>query len=143
GEPFLRKVLADSLNEHRGLQITSDHLLISRGSIMALSLIARTTRKKGDAVVVGELGYRTANLISEHAGARLLRIPVDKHGVDTFAIEALLQKESIRFIYVTSHHHHPTTVTLTPERRIHLYELAKKYNFFILEDDYDFDYHYE
>ena len=143
GEPFLRKVLADSLNEHRGLQITSDHLLISRGSIMALSLIAQTTLKKGDAVVVGELSYRTANLIFEHAGALLLRIPVDKHGVDTFAIEALLQKESIRFIYVTSHHHHPTTVTLAPERRIHLYELAKKHHFFILEDDYDFDYHYE
>src|SRR5690606_13485404 len=69
GEPFLRKVLADSLNEHRGLQITSDHLLISRGSIMALSLIAQTTLKKGDAVVVGELSYRTANLIFEHAGA--------------------------------------------------------------------------
>jgi GntR family transcriptional regulator/MocR family aminotransferase len=32
---------------------------------------------------------------------------------------------------------------LSAKRRINLYALAKKYQFLILEDDYDFDYHYQ
>ena len=143
GEPLLRKLLSRELNEYRGLHTSIENIFISRGSIMAIYLIAQATLKKGDGVVVGELSYHTANLSFEHAGARLLRVPVDEKGMDTLALEKLLEKERVRFLYITSHHHHPTTVTLAPERRLHLYELAKKWGFFILEDDYDFDYHYE
>lgn len=143
GEPLLRKLLAKDLNENRGLHTTQDDIFISRGSIMALSLIAQATLKKDDNVVVGELNYRTANLIFEQEGARLIRIPVDERGINTTVLEELLEKETIRMLYVTSHHQHPTTVTLAPERRIHLYALSRKWGFFIIEDDYDFDYHYE
>src|SRR5690606_35268829 len=44
--------------------------------------------------------------------------------------------------YVIPHHHHPTTVTLSAERRIRLLSLAQQYNFAIIEDDYDYDFHY-
>jgi GntR family transcriptional regulator/MocR family aminotransferase len=57
-------------------------------------------------------------------------------------VEKLCQKKAIRMLYVIPHHHHPTTVTLTPERRIHLLELAARYAFAIIEDDYDYDFHY-
>lgn len=143
GDPGLRNILSKDLGEHRGLKVGAEQLLISRGSIMAFYLIVQTLLKRGDAVVVGELSFKTANLGFEHAGAKLLRIPVDEKGIDTRELERLLESHKVRMLYVTSHHHHPTTVTLAPERRIHLYELAKKWKFIILEDDYDFDYHYE
>lgn len=143
GDPGLRKALSKDLGEHRGLKAGPEQLMISRGSIMAIYLIVQTLIKRGDAIVVGELSYITANICFEQAGARLLRIPVDEKGLNTHTLEKLLETETIRMLYVTSHHHHPTTVTLAPERRIHLYELAKKHRFVILEDDYDFDYHYE
>lgn len=143
GEAFLRKVLSNDLNENRCLNSSSDNIFVTRGSIMAISLITQSLIKKGDGVGVGAINYRTANLIFEHAGARLVRIPVDDKGIDTTVLESILEKEKIRMLYVTSHHHHPTTVTLAPERRVHLYELARKWGFFILEDDYDFDFHYE
>ena len=40
------------------------------------------------------------------------------------------------------HHHYPTTVTLSVERRMKLLELSKRFSFVIIEDDYDYDYHY-
>lgn len=143
GEPFLRKILSRDLNENRCLKTSDDTIFITRGSIMAISLITQALVKKGDGVAVGTLSYRTGNLIFEHAGARLIKIPVDEKGIDTGNLEAVLEKEKIKMLYVTSHHHHPTTVTLAPERRVHVYELAKKWGFLILEDDYDFDFHYE
>lgn len=47
-----------------------------------------------------------------------------------------------RALYITSHHHYPTTVTLSAARRIKLLSLAEKYGFIIIEDDYDYDFHY-
>ncbi|AHM61468.1 GntR family transcriptional regulator [Flammeovirgaceae bacterium 311] len=143
GDPFFRKMVCQQLNEVRGFAVSSADIFISRGSVMGIYLLARTTLKPGDTVVIGELNYRTANLCFEQCGARLLRIPVDAKGIDTGALEALLQQQLVRMLYITSHHQHPTTVMLAPERRLHLYELARKYKFYILEDDYDFDYHYE
>ena len=45
-------------------------------------------------------------------------------------------------IYIIPHHHRPTTVTLSAERRMWLMNLVRKYRIALLEDDYDFDYHF-
>ncbi len=45
-------------------------------------------------------------------------------------------------LYLTPHHHYPTTVTLSAARRVELLQLASAYGFIILEDDYDYDFHY-
>src|SRR5690606_12209374 len=49
----------------------------------------------------------------------------------------------VRMVYVTPHHHYPTTVTLSAQRRISLLQLAREYGFVIVEDDYDYDFQYE
>ena len=46
-------------------------------------------------------------------------------------------------MYLTPHHHYPTTVPLAPGRRLELLELAKAERFAVLEDDYDHEFHYE
>ncbi|MDX8554142.1 PLP-dependent aminotransferase family protein [Tenacibaculum sp. 1B UA] len=68
------------------------------------------------------------------------RASVDENGLVIDQIEKLCKKQPVKAVYVTSHHHHPTTVTLSAERRIHLLNLARKYSFAIIEDDYDYNY---
>ncbi len=46
-------------------------------------------------------------------------------------------------IYITPHHHYPTTVSLSAQRRIKLLQLAQAHGFIIIEDDYDYDFQYE
>ncbi len=142
GSPRLRKVLARELNKTRGLSITADHIMITRGSQMGVFLAATATLNRGDKVIVGETNYFTGNLTFNHLEAKLLTVPVDKKGLQVDAIERICKKEKIKAVYVTSHHHHPTTVTLTPDRRIQLLTLAEQYRFAIIEDDYDYDFHY-
>lgn len=143
GDVEFRKVIAQQLNEFRGFNISAENVFVTKGSIMAIYLISKVAIAPGDKVVITDLNYKTFNMNLENAGAVLARIPVDEKGLNTDELEKLLHKEKVRMLYITSHHHHPTTVSLAPERRLHLYELAKKYGFFILEDDYDFDYHYQ
>jgi GntR family transcriptional regulator / MocR family aminotransferase len=102
--------------------------------------------------MVGELNYPAFNMTFETLGLKLNQIPIDEEGIVVDAIEEICERKQtggvppsgvpIKAIYITSHHYHPTTVTLTPERRIKLLALAEKYGFYIIEDDYDYDFHY-
>ena len=45
-------------------------------------------------------------------------------------------------LYIIPHHHHPTTVTLSAARRMKLLSLIREYKLPVIEDDYDYDFHY-
>ena len=76
-------------------------------------------------------------------GPRSLPIEVDEHGLDVDMLANLSQKRRVRLIYVTPHHQYPTTVGLSPTRRLALLDLAKRQKFAIVEDDYDQEFHYD
>ncbi|HEY4324654.1 MAG TPA: PLP-dependent aminotransferase family protein [Mucilaginibacter sp.] len=142
GSYRLRVELAKFLNRTRGLQVTEKEILITKGTQMAIYLTAQLLIRPGDTVFVPEPGFMDANLAFKLAGANLVFIPVDKEGMDVDRIEQLCRKKPPRMIYIIPHHHRPTTVTLSAERRMRLMNLAAKYGFALLEDDYDFDYHF-
>jgi GntR family transcriptional regulator / MocR family aminotransferase len=142
GSENLRNELSRFLSESRGLQVGPEDVLITKGVQMALYLTAQVLLKRNDTVIVGEPGYSGANEVFEDAGAKLELAPVDEHGMDMEAVEAICKKKTVRLLYVIPHHHTPTTVTLSSERRMRLLELAVKYGFAIIEDDYDYDFHY-
>ncbi|GAB3524203.1 aminotransferase-like domain-containing protein [Emticicia fontis] len=142
GNIRFRTLFAKYLNETRGIQTNPNHLITTRGSQMGIYLAGLTILQKGETAIVGELSYRAANLTFLQLGADLVTIPVDEEGLQVDKIEEICQRKKVKLMYVTSHHYHPTTVTLKPERRLKLLALAEKYQFFIIEDDYDYDYHY-
>src|SRR5690606_42085394 len=53
------------------------------------------------------------------------------------------QPGEVRMVYVTPHHHYPTTVTLSAQSRISWLQLAREYGFVIVEDDYYYEFQYE
>ncbi|MCL4639415.1 MAG: PLP-dependent aminotransferase family protein [Olivibacter sp.] len=142
GSYRLRIELAKYLNRTRGLQITEKEILITKGTQMAIYLATQLLIQPGDTVFVPEPGYFDANQTFRLAGADLVYIPVDNDGMDVDLIDQLCKKKVPAMIYVIPHHHRPTTVTLSAERRMKLMNLANKYGFAVLEDDYDFDYHF-
>jgi len=116
--------------------------MITRGSQMGLYLLCNVLFSKGDNIVVGDTNYYYADHLFMEAGTIINRIKVDDHGIDVDAIEKLCKRKKIKALYITSHHHYPTTVTLSASRRIRLLCLAEQYGFIIIEDDYDYDFHY-
>ena len=142
GSENLRTELARFFGETRGLQVKSENILITKGVQMALYLIAKTLLTKNDTVIAGDPGYNCPNEVFEQAGAKLALVAVDEHGINVSEIEAICKKKKVKLVYVIPHHHSPTTVTLSADRRMQLLELARKYKFAIVEDDYDYDFHY-
>src|SRR6516164_7146060 len=143
GVQKFRTVLSDYLNESRGLKTCAENIMVTRGTQMAMYLLCLVLFSKGDYVLVGDTNYYYVDQCILHAGAKLVRVKVDESGIDVDEIEKVCKRKKIRAIYITSHHHYPTTVTLTASRRIRLLSLAEKYGFVIIEDDYDYDFHYQ
>jgi GntR family transcriptional regulator/MocR family aminotransferase len=139
----LRVALAEMLSATRALAAGPETVLVTRGSQMALDLVARALVAPGDVVAVEALGYRPAWEALRAAGARLVALPVDEDGMRTDALEALLVRGPVRAVYVTPHHQYPTTAVLAPGRRLALLELARRARIAVIEDDYDHEFHYD
>ncbi|WP_118973696.1 aminotransferase-like domain-containing protein [Taibaiella koreensis] len=142
GLMHLRSSSAGFLNQTRGLNITEERLMITRGAQMAIYITAALLIRPGDNVIVSEPNYFMADHIFQSMGAVIHRVPVDQEGMDTDRLAALLQTGSFRLLYVIPHHHHPTTVTMSSARRMHLLNLIKQHQLWVIEDDYDYDFHY-
>ncbi len=143
GSRWLREQLSRYLNESRGLHTSADNVLIVRGTMMGLFLTSIAFVKPGDYVALDSMSWSGSTLNLEQAGARMIPIPTDEHGLDVEALARVCQQYPVRMLYLTSHHHYPTTVALKAERRMRLLGLSRQYGFLIFEDDYDFDFHYE
>ncbi len=143
GLELLRESVSIFLNGTRGLNITKTDIVITRGAQMAIYIAAMVLLRPGDSVVVSNPNYVFATEVMANAGADIISIPVDQNGIDVDRLEQILQKQSIKLLYVVPHHHHPTTVTMSSSRRLRLLRLIKQYDFLVIEDDYDYDFHYK
>jgi len=142
GNEYFRETLASYLNNTRGLHINKSNILTTRGIHMSIYMASSMLIEAGDLVIVGDLSYYLANMCFQQCGGKIISVPVDQDGISVDAIRELCKTKKIRMLYLTPHHHYPTTVTLSAERRVALLQLASTYGFIILEDDYDYDFHY-
>ena len=143
GSLALRQQLAQYLQRTRGLPAQVENVFVTRGSSMSVYLLLRLLLRVGNTVIVGERSYHGADHAFSQQGARLERVRVDGQGLCVEEVEAVCRRQAVRLLYLTPHHHYPTTVTLSAERRMRLLQLAEQYDFIILEDDYDYDFHYD
>ncbi|WP_348825490.1 PLP-dependent aminotransferase family protein [Flavobacterium aestuarii] len=142
GSEFYKDALSNYLNETRGLKTSIKNILSIRGTLMGINLVCNALITQGDIVVSGIPGWQRAEHNFLHAKAKHIGIPVDEHGLVVDELKKICMQNKVRMVYVTPHHHYPTTVSLRIDRRLELLRLANEYGFIIFEDDYDFDFHY-
>jgi GntR family transcriptional regulator/MocR family aminotransferase len=143
GAPALRTAISAMLRMERGLDIGADHVCMVRGSQMGIFLAARLLVRPGDCVVFESLSYPPARAAFASCGAQVLDVAHDEQGPILDALEALCRRHRVRALFVTPHHQFPTTVTMTVARRAGLLALADRFDFSIVEDDYDHEFHFE
>jgi GntR family transcriptional regulator / MocR family aminotransferase len=143
GHPRLREALAVMLGAVRGLAAQPENVLITRGSQMALDVIGRALLSPGDLVAVESMGYRPAWGALRQAGAKLVPLPVDEHGLSVETLTELAARRPVKAVYLTPHHQYPTTALLSAGRRMALLELARARRILVIEDDYDHEFHYD
>ncbi|MFF8934784.1 PLP-dependent aminotransferase family protein [Streptomyces paradoxus] len=134
GEPALRDALA-ARTTARGLPTGPDDLLVTTGSQQALSLLATALVEPGDTVLVENPCYLAALQAFGFAGARVLAVPGDEHGLDPGALEELVVRERPKLLYTVPTFQNPTGRTLPAGRRAAVAAVAARHGLWIVEDD--------
>jgi GntR family transcriptional regulator/MocR family aminotransferase len=141
GLAALREVLADHLRTVRSVRCTADQIMIVSGSQQALAVAARALVSPGDEVWMEEPGFSGARDALVLAGARLVSVPVDDHGLDVAA--GIARRPTVSAAYVTPSHQYPLGVIMSAPRRLQLLDWARRRGAWVLEDDYDSEYRYD
>ncbi|MFC4120491.1 aminotransferase-like domain-containing protein [Nonomuraea zeae] len=129
----LRTLLADRL----GPPCTPDHIMVTSGTSHALHLIAAVLFRRGDLVLVEQVGYDLGHAILSDSGLRLRAVPMDASGMVPEALDRELGAAggSRTFVYLNPTFHNPTGILVPSARRRELIEVASRHEAMIVEDD--------
>jgi GntR family transcriptional regulator/MocR family aminotransferase len=136
-DPLLLEAICAEVLRARGIRADPSQVLITSGAQQGLFLVAQALLGKESVVGVESPGYLDAWHIFRRAGATLLPMAVDQFGA---SIPASLPR--LDLAYVTPGHQHPTNVTMHPNRRRELLQLAERTDAVIIEDDYDSEFRF-
>src|SRR6266850_3243718 len=136
----LRLAVASYLRIARDITCSADQILITNGFQGALGLIIQALLKPGVKVLVEDPGYLFARNLLQHAPLRLVGVRIDDGGFDVSA--ALRSAPDAALALVTPSHQYPLGMTLPVERRLALLDWADRERAWIVEDDYDCEFHH-
>jgi 2-aminoadipate transaminase len=134
GIPALRAQIVAEM-ALRGVSCAADDILVTTGSQQSLDLIGKIFLDPGDLVLTENPTYLAAIQSFQCFEASFAAAPTDDEGIDPDAVDALAGRLRPRFLYVIPNFQNPTGRTLSLERRRALYEVARKRDLVIVEDD--------
>ena len=141
GAEPLRKAIAAYLNLERGAKVVPGQILVLSSTRQALFLCAQLLVDAGKPILMENPGYFGARKAFEAAEARIVPIEVDTQGLRTDLLRA--DRSGAQCVYVTPSHQYPSGATLALERRLELTRWAAEHQRWIIEDDYDSEFHYD
>lgn len=141
GNIHLREAICDFLLVERGVKALANQILIVSSTQQSLSLCAQVLADAEDAVFIENPGYTGAIKAFRAAQLKPVPVAVDEQGICTD--EIIGSPVNARFVYVTPSNQYPTGRALPLARRLALIEAAKSRDMWIIEDDYDSEFHYQ
>lgn len=141
GLPELREAVASHLMVSRGIVCDPAQVFITAGYQAALHIVTDLVSRSGDPVWFEDPGYRFARRALEAKGRQLALAPVDAAGLDV--AHARQHHPDARLAVVTPGHQSPLGVSMSLARRQALLDWARGADAWVLEDDYDSEFHYK
>lgn len=137
----LRRAIAQYLQHSRAVHCQGSQVLITAGAQQALDLCMRLLLGPDDIIALESPGYRGVMRALRQTGKQHLPCPVDQDGLK---LQTILEADTApRLVYTTPANQYPMGEVLSLERKMALLNWAKEQQSWIIEDDYDSEYHYQ
>ncbi len=140
GHPDLRLAIAQYLALARGIACDWQDVVVTSGYQGALAVLLPLLLREGDRVLLEDPGYLPARHAVAASPGRIVPVAVDDAGMRV--AEGIAAAPDARLAIVTPSHHSPTGTTLALPRRLALLAWAAANDTWIIEDDYDGEFHY-
>ncbi|MCB9390915.1 MAG: PLP-dependent aminotransferase family protein [Acidimicrobiia bacterium] len=129
----LRTAIAELMTAD-GLPSTPDQIVVTAGAQQAISIATSLLVRPGDVVLCEEFTWPALVDAIRRAGAKVVGLPMDDHGIIVDELEGAIQRFRPSFIGLNPHHHNPTSTCLPPARRAAVMRLAAEYRVPVVED---------
>jgi 2-aminoadipate transaminase len=145
----LRQAMARRESEREGVTVDPDHLMLTNGSMQAVTLVAEALQDApGDTVIVEEFSYPGTLAAYRSLKLDMVGIPLSEQGMQLDVLEEKLTSldkagRLPKFIYTITTYQNPTGFTMPAEQRRILIDIARRFEIPIVEDNCYGDVHYE
>lgn len=131
----LRNAISNYLSDFN-IKTNEGNIHIISGAQQGIDILSKALINYGDIVFTENPTYTGAIAVFKSRSARIVEIPINKDGIDLIDLEYKLKSFKPKFIYVMPNFQNPTGYSYSAAKKKKLIELATKYNFYIIEDDY-------
>ncbi|HEY5562916.1 MAG TPA: PLP-dependent aminotransferase family protein [Clostridiaceae bacterium] len=113
-----------------------DNILIVSGAQQGIDIIAKALIAINDGVLIEKPTYSGALNVFTARRANIFEVDMEADGANIIQLEKLLKKSKIKCFYIMSYFQNPTGSSYSNEKKKAILDLAEKYDFYIIEDDY-------
>ena len=131
----LREEIARFMGNKGCTGLAPEQLIVTTGSQQGLDLLGKTLISPGDKVIVEGPTFLATIQCFKLYGAELISAPVDGDGVQTDALERLIEEHKPKGVYLIPTYGNPSGALLTEERRRQVLAMAVKHQTLVVEDD--------
>lgn len=118
-----------------GLNVDADEILITNGSQQGIDLIGKVFLNKGDKVLVESPTYLAAIQSFGMYEPQFKSVPLLEDGVDTEALDEILDKHKIKLFYSVTNFQNPTGITYSKQKRQEVADVFKNRDTVFVEDN--------
>jgi 2-aminoadipate transaminase len=145
----LRQAMARRESEREGVNVDPDHIMLTNGSMQAVTLVAEALQEQpGDCCIVEEFSYPGTLAAYRSLKLDMVGIPLSSEGMRLEVLEQRLSEleraaRLPKFIYTITTYQNPTGFTMGESRRRDLIDIARRFSVPLVEDNCYGDVHYE
>ncbi|XP_054432029.1 kynurenine/alpha-aminoadipate aminotransferase, mitochondrial [Pteronotus mesoamericanus] len=121
-------------------------ICVTTGSQDGLCKVFEMIINRGDNILLNEPIYSGTLAALQPLGCNIINVSSDEHGIIPESLKEILsqwkpedskdpKKNTPKFLYTVPNGNNPTGNSLASSRKKEIYELARKYDFLIIEDD--------
>ncbi|MCC8127177.1 MAG: PLP-dependent aminotransferase family protein [Clostridiales bacterium] len=135
GEAEISSWIRQRLIATKGCPENNHQVMMLTGSGKALGLVPRTLCEEGDEAFCDEFTFPNGFNSMKNVGAIPVGIPMDENGMIPEELEKQAKRGKGKYVYLIPNFQNPTGLTMPIERRKEIYEVARRYDLIIYEDD--------
>jgi GntR family transcriptional regulator/MocR family aminotransferase len=133
--------IAQRLRLH-GISVSDEEILITNGAQQGIDLVARVLGGPNKKAVVESPTYANVIPLLDFNGFKILGVPMKQNGMDLGALEKILDRENVSFVYTIPNFQNPTGITTSHYHREKLLNICLEHRVPIVEDGFEEDMKY-
>lgn len=134
GRHMDREIGAQWLKNYH-LNVSADQVQLTNGGQNAIAVVLSSLFRPGDTLAVENVTYPLFKTLARRYSLKLVSVNMDNEGMLPEDLEKVCHNQHVRGIYCMPTCHNPTTACMSQQRRESIAELARKYDFYVIEDE--------